>query len=76
MERQEDRRFQGALHRVHQDTEELVEALPVRCVLCDSLQQWALLLGATDWVEDGQAYDWMAHLDSVQRLISPKSGQP
>jgi hypothetical protein len=74
--RQEDRWFEGALHRVCQDTEELVEALPVRCALCDSLQQTALLLGATDWPEDGQVYEWMVHLDSVQRLIGPKPGQP
>jgi hypothetical protein len=76
LERREDGQFEGVLHRVRPDTEKPVELIPVLCSLCDTLQRKALLLGATDWVEDGQAYHWMVNLDSVQRLYSPKPGQP
>ncbi len=70
LERQEDGRFEGVCERLGRESEQRIDARAVRCLLLDSLQGSALLMGLTPWIDDNQGEaDWMAHFKNVQRVI-------
>ncbi len=76
LERKEGAQFEGALCRARRETEQPVDGVPMRCVLCDSLEQHALLLGVSPWLEEGQEFEWAIKLDSVRRLTHQAPPSP
>ena len=70
LERQENREFEGVCERTARESEQRIDARPVRCCLLDSLEDSALVLGLTPWVDDShREADWMGHFENVQRVI-------
>jgi hypothetical protein len=75
LERGSDRRFHGTCKKFSSDSERFIEATSLSCCLLDSLEEQALLLGLTPWVEDDQQLsDWMGQFTQVERVICQADG--
>ena len=66
LDRVEDGRFEGPCQRFLRDEERLLDAKPIRCLLLDSLEESALVMGLSPWVDDNQQEsDWLGHFKKV-----------
>jgi hypothetical protein len=62
--------FEGTCEQLDRESESLVRTLPVHCLLLDSLESDALILGLTPWADERQQeHHWMGRFMNVQRVI-------
>lgn len=75
--RVEDGRFEGPCERFLREDERLVDAKPIRCLLLDSLEERALVMSLSPWMDDNdQESDWLGQFKNVCRLILHNQASP
>lgn len=75
--RVEDGRFEGPCERILREGERLIDAKPIRRLLLDSLEESALVMSLSPWVDDNQQEsDWLGQFNHVCRVILHDQARP
>jgi hypothetical protein len=77
LDRVEYGRFEGPCECFLREEERLVDAKPINCLLLDSLEESALVMGLSPWVDDNQQEcDWLGKFENVCRVILQNQPSP